>query len=209
MIADRSESLRTGEAELPGAAMAGLIRAAAGACSELGIEAVAGVPCNTFHAGPIWRAFENGVKDGLAAPPELVHMIDETVGYLKDRCRKGAAIGVLSTNGTRESGLLAKPLERAGFRVVHPERQESVHELIYNPRWGIKSAAAVSAEARSALLKEIDALKRGGAAHIILGCTELPLAVDKLPSEPDLLIDPMEILARKLVKKAEADKLKN
>lgn len=63
-------------------------------------------------------------------------------------------------------------------------------------------------EARAALLGEAEALTAKGADAVILGCTEIPLAL----TEPDLhgvpLLDATKVLARALILAFAPDRLK-
>ena len=74
MIADRTVSLLEGKPEVPGAGMAEVISAAAASCAALGLEGIAGIPCNTFHAEPIWSVFAEqlSVLTKTGKPPKLI-----------------------------------------------------------------------------------------------------------------------------------------
>ena len=206
LIADRTDSLLNGQPEIPAAGMADAVNAGLAACRKLGIGGVIGVPCNTFHAEPIWFSFVSRLEQSTAEF-RLVNMIDETVAAVRCALPSGGTVGLLSTTGSREMKLYSRPLAEAGFNVVEAEDQDAVHEMIYSPEWGLKASLPVSGRAIRAVEAEVGKLRERGAELIILGCTELPLAYDDEPQPADLL-DPMEILASSLIKAAAPEKLK-
>ena len=179
------------------------------ATSRNGSRMVVGVPCNTFHAAPIWNEF---VSLTAGHNIELVHMLDETVRLIQRTVPHCKKVGLLSTTGTRTSRVYHDLLEPAGFEVVQVpgELQAQVHDTIYNPAWGIKATApAVSPRAISNFRAFATQLAQEGAQTIILGCTEIPYAfhgVDRV--ENAILIDPMVALARGLIRQTAKYKLK-
>lgn len=206
MVGDRTEALLAGFSEKPAQAMADIIMAGAMAAGALHSSCVVGIPCNTFHAPPIWNEFTR-ILSVNGFPHPVLHMVAETISHIRKYHAGAQKIGVLSTTGTRNFGIYANPLKTYGFQVLEAEDQEKTHELIYHPDWGIKANAHVSQKARNTLKEQISELKSRGAQAIILGCTELPLAVGPLSGDQqekrvqDLcpLLDPMDILARRLI----------
>jgi len=177
---------------------------------RMGARVVA-IPCNTAHADAIFEPVLDKLRQAHSGL-KVMHMIRETVGFLQTECRGRQRIGVLSTTGTYQLRLYAEPLQAAGYQVVVPTprmQEEIVHPAIYHPQVGIKAQCnPVNGQARQWLEEAMRALQREGAEVIILGCTELPLAV----TEPVLfgmpLIDPTTILARALVREVAPDQLK-
>jgi aspartate racemase len=132
---------------------------------------------------------------------QLLHLIDETVAEVASRVPRGAKVGVLGTTGTIRSDLYGRVLRAAGFEVLYLEdnRQNALHAAIYNEENGIKAAAQVSEPIRAFVAEVAAELIDAGAACVVLGCTELPLALSQ-PSLRDVpLIDPSVALARKLI----------
>jgi len=207
LIADRTDSLLSGRPELPAAGMADAISAGAGIFRAMGLRAVVGVPCNTFHAGPIWKAFTKRLES-IKPQPQLINMIDEAIASIRDNFPAGSGVGILSTTGTRKERIYSGPLGDAGFSVIEPDDQEAVHSMIYNPDWGIKASARVSSRAAEEVRTQIDKLSARGAGLVILGCTELPLALETGAVPAVKLLDPMSVLARALVNAADPDKLR-
>ena len=173
-------------------------------CIILQLEAagatVCAIPCNTAHAPAILDI----VKKELSARQSrmiLVSLIEATVGFVKAIC-KDQPVGVLSTTGTRKEGIYRKPLQDAGFTVLEPgdEEQEIVHEAIYHPEWGIKAQSSpVAPRARQLLEQAANQLIHRGAGCVIMGCTEIPLALTASHIREIPLIDPNKVLARTLI----------
>lgn len=137
--------------------------------------------CNTAH-----YFYDNVVKH---LDVDLLNMPDETAIYLKNMGVK--KVGVLATDGTIQSGIYEKSLKKQGIEAIYPssENQKFIMELIYDY---IKSGRDDYDDSR---LKDIlDELKQKGAEKIILGCTELPIAFERLGANKDL-VDPTLILA--------------
>lgn len=168
------------------------------------------VPCNTAHAPPIFDPLRKKLRD---SHPDitLLHMIEETAKHIAKRFPEPTTIGLLATKGTHAlktypNALLAYP----HITLIEPDREsrERVHDAIYNQRYGIKARAPVSREALTILIEEAYKLHKQGAEALILGCTELPLALTRetisLP-----LIDPTVVLARSAILHTEPAKLKD
>ncbi len=107
--------------------------------------------------------------------------------------------------------LYSNVLEKAGISVILPDEvlQEEVHNATYDPKYGIKAQSnPVTKFAKQIILDAINYLKNEGAEAIILGCTEIPLAVTDKKMGETILIDPTFILARALIREVNPDKLK-
>ncbi|MCC8166055.1 MAG: aspartate/glutamate racemase family protein [Planctomycetes bacterium] len=193
----------------PGEAMANVLLRAARALPP-GAEAVAGVPCNTFHAEPIYSAFQRGLMEE-DLPLTVINMLEATASLLKERIGPGTGqrVGVFATNGTRTSRIYETLLAAHGYRIVQvPEPlQPLVHDAIYNPEWGIKAVSPVTAKAADTVREMAAQLARDGAEAIIPACTELPLALPGTEFENIPLVDPVLALARALVRDAAPNKL--
>lgn len=209
LIGDRTEFLLGKTERNPGIMMARVIAAAAKAVPVEGDPprgpAVAGVPCNTFHAPPVWDAFTAALAE-LAPEVRTVHMLEAALGDLKAAFGHGGntLIGILSTTGTARSGVWQKALEGAGFGVVtvNDSLQERVHDAIYNLEWGLKAVTPATAKARTLLEEAAAALVTSGAQAVLLGCTEIPLALEEGAREGVLYADPVTSLAGALVRAA-------
>lgn len=172
---------------------------------------VAGIPCNTAHAPRIFDIVQEQVRQHLPSF-KLVHMIEETAAFIKEQYPRQKKLGLLATTGTVRSGVYQHVLSRNGYEVVIPDektQREYVHASIYDPAFGIKAFSnPVTERARTLLLETAHALKRQGAEAMILGCTEIPLALPESKWEGLPLIDPTLILARALIRETYPRKLK-
>jgi len=198
MIPDRTDSILNGTPEAPAGGMADVILAAEAACDALGERRVAAVPCNTFHAPVIWDRFLSILRE-RGSEITVLHMIDITVRQLIDHHPGIRCVGILSTTGTRRERIYEGPLERAGLKVVTCRDQEMVHQAIYHHVWGIKATAAVSEKARDVFIGKLEELRALGAEAVILGCTEIPLAVPESAYRGIPLLNPVELLAVSLI----------
>jgi len=145
---------------------------------------VLAIPCITAHY------FQKELEEFIGIP--IINAIEETADYLAQRhlCK----VGIMATDGTIESGIFQRELEKKNIEVVLPskENQKNVMYLIYeNVKAGIKLDKTVFEKVSEELFEK-------GAGVILLGCTELSLMKrdDKLG---DKYLDVMEVLARKAV----------
>lgn len=160
---------------------------------------VAGIPCNTAHAPEILGVVLDELKT-RDSQLHLVHLIKETTSFLKENFSE-KKIGILSTTGTRRTGLYKNSLEQAGLKVIEPDEswQERIHAAVYNDVYGIKaSCCPVSEKAVSELRSAIAELKRMGAEVILLGCTEIPLAITEPTIHGLPVVDANGVLAKAL-----------
>jgi aspartate racemase len=197
LIDDRAQYLFGKSTSNPADAIAGI----ALQLDRLG-AVVAGMPCNTAHAPAIFdRIVQQLEKSG--ARLRLLNMIDETVDFLANHRPEARRVGIMSTQATYRLRLYSDRLEKAGLGVVLLEdgvHDELVSQSIYDPEYGIKSCSSpVHPVARQNLLAAIGRLAENGAEAIILGCTELPLAVPEAEINGIPLIDPARVLARALI----------
>lgn len=168
--------------------------------SEMGAT-VAAIPCNTAHAAPIFDVIEAGVA-GFDRPLRLLHMIREVATYLGTHHPGLRRVGVLSTTGTYTVRLYPRLLEPLGYEVIVPGeamQRDLIHPAIYDTDYGIKALGWATDRVRADLHKGLTALKAMGAEAVVLGCTELPLALPEPAAAGLPLIDPTRVLARALV----------
>jgi aspartate racemase len=204
-VVDRTEYLLGHVAENPGYALATQVRQLA----RMG-AGVAGIPCNTAHAAPIFDLIRAELAT-VGCDVVLLHMIEEVGRFLQEHLPDVQRVGVLATTGTVQTGVYSAVLQPLGFTAVLPPRSmqtEKIHPAIYDPNYGIKACGTVTTQARDDLLLGIETLKQAGAAAIILGCTELPLAIPETAVAGLPVIDPTRLLARALIREANPAKLK-
>jgi aspartate racemase len=140
----------------------------------------------------------------------VVNMLDESIAAMKLALAPGSVVGVMSTTGTRMSGVYDQLLSRAGYRILYvlQEDQALLHASIYDTSWGIKAVTPATAHAVDSVESLAADLVDRGAAAIILACTELPLALGGTSFRGVPLVDPVLALARALIREAAPGKLK-
>ena len=123
------------------------------------------MPCNTAHY------FYNDIQKNVDVP--VLSMIELTQKALTKRGIR--TVGLLATEGTIRSGIYQKVLADAGVEVVTPsdEEQVAITNLIYR---GVKAGdyGYDTTDAQAVM----ERLLERGAEILILGCTELPLAME-------------------------------
>ena len=162
---------------------------------------VAGIPCNTAHAPPIFGQIEQSLANA-GSKLRLLHMIAEVGRELQHVYPKVNRVGILSTTGTAVARIYPTSLEPLGFEVLEVDdklQTEGIHPAIYDPALGIKAHGRSTERARQNLLQGVQQLHDAGAQAIILGCTEIPLAIPEKNISGMDIIDPALVLARALI----------
>ncbi|MCK5201126.1 MAG: aspartate/glutamate racemase family protein [Spirochaetales bacterium] len=208
-IPDRTDSLENGTVEKPALGMYNTFKIAASAIDIAEKYAVGGIPCNTFHAPVIFKKFEKLMKE-FEPKIKIVNMIEETVKEVLKNHPRVQKIGIMSTTGTRKTGVYSDQFQKKGLEVIQvsEEIQPKLHDSIYNKEWGIKARTPVSIKAKTNFKEFSDYLINKGAEIIILGCTEIPLALPYKQYKGIPLINPMISLARALIREANSAKIK-
>jgi aspartate racemase len=194
-IPDRTAYLLTGAGENPAV---GILTCIDMLCREG--ATILGVPCNTAHAAPIWGGIV-AAMEARERRPRLVNMIDSVVTEVAAVAKMGARIGVLATQGTVHSQTFDMALAEVGMQVIYPrvDQQSRLHEAIYDRRSGIKATGHPTQLARTAVFEVMKEMAYQGVDAFILGCTELPLAVEQTELDGIPLFDPSAALARALL----------
>jgi len=172
---------------------------------------VVGIPCVTAHCRPIMDVvIEDIRRSGVKLEP--LSLLKETVRYIREAAPDLRRVGALSTTASYRTQVFAPALEQAGFEVVLQDsaiQDDLVNPAIFDPAFGIKSgAAAITGKARDLVLQAIAHLRDRGAEAVILGCTELPLAVTEPHAGDVLAVDPTRALARALIREFAPEKLR-
>jgi len=152
------------------------------------------IPCNTAH---YWRDdLQKKIKIPILSMPKEVWL------YTKKSCKKKSKIGILCTEATLKTKVYNRYFDR-DFKLMSPEKslqKRCVNKSIKYVKMGrIKDAEKVIRPAVKYLMK-IKCKK------IILGCTELPVAIFAYKSfkkvkESKIFIDPNLLLADVSMKK--------
>jgi len=152
------------------------------------------IPCNTAH---YWY---NDLQKKIRIP--IVNMPKEVFLHTKKNCKENSKIGLLATEGTLKTGVYNKFFDK-NFQLIRPNnnlQSKSVGKAIKFVKMGnIKEAAKAIKPAVNYLMK----LK---CKKIILGCTELPIAIFAFKSFEKIklskvFLDPNLILANVSMKK--------
>lgn len=171
---------------------------------------VVGVPCNTAHAPILFDMLRESMEiEGRNL--HILHIVDAIVEMIKARTPGARTIGVLATDSSIENRLHQIGLENAGLKAVVPEAdiQSTIQASIFDHAWGLKAQSTPPTQkARTVLLAGIDDLKAKGANAVVLGCTELPLAVPELEHNGTPLINSTRALARALIAATHPEKLR-
>lgn len=122
------------------------------------------MPCNSAHAylAPIRAAVRVPVLD----------MVRIAARHAADVLGPNARIGVLAATGTVRLGLYERALREAGVLPLHPgdAEQDGVMDAV-------RSVKAGRTDVMGLLQPAVEQLVLQGADAVILGCTELPIAV--------------------------------
>jgi len=178
--------------------------------STMGVT-IAVMACNTAHAGPIFDVAQDLLrKKGIDLP--IMHMVQETIAYIRKAYPSVQQVGILGTQGTYQTRLYDQALEAAGLEAIVPDpdiRENQIHSALYSSDFGIKACSdPVSEEASLRIRAAIHHLHELGAEAIILGCTEMPLAIKENEIDGIPILDPTRIIAERLIRETYPDKLK-
>ena len=152
------------------------------------------IPCNTAH---YWY---NDLKKKINLP--IINMPKEVFNHTKKKCKKNSSIGLLATEGTLKTGVYNKFFDK-NYNLVFPNmaiQKNYVNQAIKLVKKGnVKKASKIIKPA-------IDYLIKKKCKKIILGCTELPIAIFAFKSiktikSSNLFLDPNLILANAAMKK--------
>ena len=152
------------------------------------------IPCNTAH---YWY---DDLKKKINLP--IINMPKEVFKHTVKRCKKNSKIGLLATEGTLRTGVYKKFFEK-NYNLINPNniiQKKSVNKSIKLVKMGKVKAA------NKAIKIAIDYLIKQRCKKIILGCTELPIAIFAYKSfkkikQSKVFIDPNLLLANVSMKK--------
>jgi len=152
------------------------------------------MPCNTAHHW--YKDLQKKIKIPIISMPKEVYL------HTKKNCKKNSKIGILSTDATLKTGVYNRYFDK-DYKLISPGKtlqKKSVNKAIKYVKMGkVKEAEKVLRPAVNYLIK-IKCKK------IILGCTELPIAIFAYKSfkkikESKIFIDPNLLLAQVSMKK--------
>ena len=152
------------------------------------------IPCNTAH---YW--YED-LKKRINLP--IVNMPKEVFNHTKKKCKKNSTIGLLATEGTLNTGIYNKFFD-SDYNLIFPNnslQKNSVNKAIKLVKMGNVR------EASKTIKPAIEFLVKKKCKKIILGCTELPIAIFAFKSfqkikTSKIFLDPNLILANAAMKR--------
>ena len=152
------------------------------------------IPCNTAH---YWhKDLQKKIKIPIISMPKEVYL------HAKSNCKKNSRIGILATEGTLQTNVYNKFFYKK-FKLISPKKTlqiKNVNKAIKYVKMGkIKNA-------EKAIKPAINYLIKMKCKKIILGCTELPIAIFAFKSFKKIklskvFLDPNLILAIASMKK--------
>ena len=146
------------------------------------------IPCNTAH---YW--FDD-LQNKINIP--IINMPKEVFIFTKKKCKRNSKVGLLATEGTLKTGVYKKFFEK-DYQLIEPSQK--IQKLSVNKAIKLVKMGNVKAAAK-AIKPAIDSLIKMKCKKIILGCTELPIAIFAFKSFKNIksskvFLDPNLILA--------------
>jgi aspartate racemase len=146
------------------------------------------IPCNTAH---YWY---DDLQKKINIP--IINMPKEVFKHTQRKCSKNSKIGLLATEGTLKTKIYDRLFEK-NFQLIKPTdalQKNSVNKTIKYVKMGNVKLAEKS------IRKSINYLLKMKCKKIILGCTELPIAIFAFKSFKKvklskIFLDPNLILA--------------
>ena len=123
------------------------------------------MPCNTAH---YWFLdLKKKMKIPILNMPELVYL------NISKKCKKNTKIGLLATETTIKTGIYKKSF-RSKYKLLLPSRKLQINHVNKSIKY-VKMGK--TREAEKALKPAVNYLIKNNCKKIILGCTELPIAI--------------------------------
>ena len=152
------------------------------------------IPCNTAHYW--YDDIQRKIKIPIISMPKEVYI------HAKNNCKKKSKIGILATEGTLKTNVYNKFFDK-NFKLIFPKKSlqlKNVNKAIKYVKMGkIK-------DAEKSIKSAVNYLIKMKCKKIILGCTELPIAIFAFKSfkkikKSKIFLDPNLILANIAMKK--------
>ena len=152
------------------------------------------IPCNTAH---YWY---DDLQRKTKIP--IINMPKEVYLHAKKNCKKNSKIGILATEATLKTGVYNKYFDK-NFALINPKKSLQIKSVNKSIKY-VKMGKIKNAE--KAIKPAINYLIKRKCKKIILGCTELPVAIFAFKSFKKvklskIFLDPNLILANVSMKK--------
>ncbi|MDP2884171.1 MAG: amino acid racemase [Ignavibacteria bacterium] len=159
-VPDRTTAIKSGDPSIIPYLVEGVTRLEKAGASFIVI------PCNTAHY------YFDQMQQSVRIP--ILNMIRETASEVAVKYPDAKKVGLLATSGTIASGLYEKELAARGIAVVTPAadlQENCVMKAVYATK-----AGGDKLKCEDWLYSAGKDLEKNGAAVVVLGCTEIPLA---------------------------------
>ena len=177
---DRSTSLRNGDDRPLPYLLQGIQALKTAGCDLIVM------PCNTAH---FW--YDELIK--FQVP--IVHIVDSVAYSLCDADVNNGTIGIIGTQATIELGLYQNHL--IDWNCIVPSQEEM--DNIVQPAIDLVKAGDM-VKSHTMLMSVVDSLIARGAKAVVLGCTEIPLAIRELNQNGRPLINSIDSLVKVAIK---------
>ena len=152
------------------------------------------IPCNTAHYW--YDDLQKKIKIPIISMPKEVYL------HAKKNCKKNSKIGILATEATLKTGVYNKFFDK-NFTLINPKKSLQIRSVNKAIKY-VKIGKVKDAE--KAIKPAINYLIKMKCKKIILGCTELPIAIFAFKSfknikQSKIFLDPNLILANASMKK--------
>ena len=152
------------------------------------------IPCNTAHYW--YDDLQRKTKIPIISMPKEVYL------HAKKNCKKNSKIGILATEATLKTGVYNKFFDK-NFALINPKKSLQIKSVNKSIKY-VKMGKIKNAE--KAIKPAINYLIKMKCKKIILGCTELPVAIFAFKSFKKIklskiFLDPNLILANVSMKK--------
>jgi aspartate racemase len=152
------------------------------------------MPCNTAHYW--YDDLQKKIKIPIISIPKEVYI------HTKKTCKKNSKIGILCTEATLKTGIYNRYFDK-NFKLISPEK--SLQKKYVNKAIKYVKLGKIK-EAEKAIKPAVNYLMKIKCKKIILGCTELPIAIFAYKSfkkikESKVFIDPNLLVANVSMRK--------
>jgi len=182
-IPDRSTSMRNGDDDPLPYLIDGIQ-----ALKYTGCDLIV-IPCNTAH---FW--YHELVKQNIP----IIHIVDSIADALRGVNVTNTTIGVMGTQATVEFGLYQYMLNRLGWNCTVPTAEEMDTQV--QPAIDLIKGGNVE-QAKSMLMSVVGSLIDRGATAVVLGCTEIPLAIRATDQDGIPIVNSIDSLVNAVIKR--------
>ena len=179
-VPDRSTSMRNGDDKPLPYLLEGIKGLKHAGCDLIVI------PCNTAH---FW--FHELKKHAY-----IIHIVDSVADALTDINVTNTTIGIMGTQATIELGLYQYRLNKLGWDCIVPTKDEMDTKV--QPAIDLIKGGKIH-ESQPLLVDVIHTLIDRGAKAVVLGCTELPLAIKILNEEGIPIVNSIDSLVKSVI----------